>query len=147
MQNSIVYKQIFTSQYFRFSLADQINDAQGHAYILLLSSLHKIGQYDKMILISNLGLANQDLPYKDAFYFYEGLALFEMGQMDKAFLLFQKSITIEKGNADVYYYIADIYQKAGQLEQAKDFLQVSYALHQKNDPRFPYEAKTELRFF
>ena len=69
------------------------------------------------------------------------------GQMGKAVLLFEKSLTIEKNNPDVYYYLADIYQNAGQLEQSKEFLQVSYALHQKNDPRFPYDKQTYLRFF
>lgn len=147
MQNSIIYRQILTSPFFKYSLSDEINDAQGHAYILLLSSMYHLKQYDKMIVISNWGIGNQDLSYKDAFYYYEGLAFYEMGQLNNAFLLFQKSLTIEKNNPDVYYYLADIYQRAGQLEQARDLLQFSYALHQKNDPRFPYESKVNLRFF
>ena len=67
--------------------------------------------------------------------------------MEKAFLLFQKSLTIEKNNPDVYFYIANIYQKAGQFDQARALLQVSLALHQKNDPRFPYDSHVNLRFF
>jgi hypothetical protein len=67
--------------------------------------------------------------------------------MDKAFLFFQESLTIEKNDPDVYYYMANICQRAGQQQQARDFLQISYLLHRKNDPRFPYEAKVNLRFF
>jgi len=147
MQNSFIYKQIFANPYFRYSLNDEIKDAQSRAYILLLSSLYHMGQYDKVAVISDLGIANQNLSYKDAFYYYAGLAFFDTGQISKAFLLFQKSLTVEKNNPDVYYYMASIYQKEGQLEQARDFLRVSYALHQKNDPRFPYEAKINPRFF
>ena len=69
MQNSIVYKQIFISPYFKYSLNDEINDAQSKAYILLLSCMHSMKQYDKMILISNLAIANHNLSYKDAFYY------------------------------------------------------------------------------
>jgi Tfp pilus assembly protein PilF len=104
-------------------------------------------QYEKMVLISNLAIANKDLSYKDAYYYYAGLGFFEEGQMEKAFLLFQKSLTIEKNNPDVYIYMANIYQNAGQLEQARDLVQLSYALHQKNDPRFPYDAHVDLCFF
>jgi tetratricopeptide (TPR) repeat protein len=147
MQNSIVYRQIFISPFFKYSLSDEIYDAQAKAYILLLSSLNYMGQYDKMFLISNIGLANQNLSHKDAFYYYAGLACFEEGQKEKAFLLFQKSLTLEKDNPDVYYYIADIYQNAGQLEQAQYSLQASYALHQRNDPRFPYDKQVNLCFF
>lgn len=147
MNNSIVYKQIFISPYFKYSLNDELNDAQSRAYILLLSSLHYLGQYDKMILIANAAIGNQNLSYKDAFYFYEGLGFYEMGQIQKAFLLFGKSLTLEKDNPDVYYYIASIYQRGGELKQAQYFLQTSYALHQKNDPRFPYDKQLNLCFF
>jgi tetratricopeptide (TPR) repeat protein len=147
MQDSLIYKQIFISPYFKYSVMDELKNAQAQAFILLLSSLDNMKQYDKMVMIADLGLENQDPSYKDAFYFDAGLAYFEMGQYKNAFVLFQKSLAIEKNNPDVYYYIATIYQKAGQLEQAREFLQVSYALHQKNDPRFPYEAQVNLRFF
>ena len=147
MENSILYRQISINPYFKYSLKDEIYDAQSHAYILLLSSLYNLKQYDKVIILSNLALENQNLSYKDAFYFYEGLVLFEAGQMDRSFLLFQKSLSVQKDNPEAYYYIANIYQKTGQIEQARDFLQVSYLLHRRNDPRFPYEAQTDLRFF
>lgn len=147
MHESIVYRQISTSPFFRYSLNDDLNDAQAKAYILLLSCLYNMGQYDKMLLISKLGIANQKFSYKDAFYYYAGLACYADGQMEKAFLLFQKSLTIEKDNPDVYYYIGNIYQNAGQLKQARYFLQASYVLHQKNDERFPYDKHVELSFF
>ena len=147
MKNTQVYRQIFVSPYFKYSISDEIEDAQSHAYILLLSSLHYMKQYEKMILIANLSIENEELSCKDAYYYYEGLGFFEEGQMGKAFLLFQKSLSIEKNNPDVYYYMANIYQNAGQLQQAKDFLEVSYALHQKNDPRFPLDRNVNLRFF
>lgn len=147
MQESIIYKQIFASPYFQYSLKDEINDAQSRSYILLLSSLGHMRMYDKMIVISKLCAANQHLSYKDAFYYYGGLAFFEMGKFKSAFLFFQKSLTLENSDPYVYYYMANIYQKAGQLEQARALLQVSFALHQKNDPRFPYDAQLNLRFF
>ena len=147
MQNAMVYRQIFSSPDFKYTLSDEIDDARSHAYILLLSSLNSMRQYDKMILIANVGIADKNLSYKDAFYYYAGLGFFEAGQMEKAFLLFQKSITIEKNNPDVYYYMANICQHIGQQQQAQDLYQISYALHQKNDPRFPYEPHINLRFF
>lgn len=147
MQNSQVYKQIFISHYFRYSLNDEINDALGQAYILLLSSLYHMGQFDKMVYIANLGIQNQHIAYKDDLYYNAGLGFYQGGQVEKAFLLFQKSLEFEKGNPDVYYYMADILQHAGQLTQAQALIQTSYALHQKNDPRFPYEDHINLRFF
>ncbi len=147
IQDSMVYKQILASPFFKYPLNDGINDAHSRAYILLLSSMYHMKQFTRMIAISNLGLENQGLAYKDALYYYDGLAFYEMGEYKNAFLLFQESLSREKDNPDVYYYIADIYQKAGQLEHARDLLQISYALHQKNDPRFPYEAQADLRFY
>jgi len=147
MENSIIYRQIAASSFFKYSLGDSIMEAQSKAYILLLASFYSLGQYDKMILISKIAIENQNLSYKDAFYYYAGIAFLKMGQPQKAFLLFQKSLSIEKDNPDIYYYIANIYQDAGQLQQARDYLQASYALHQKNDPRFPYENQVNLLFF
>jgi len=147
IQDATVYKQIFNSPAFKYSLKDELDDAQSNTYILLLSSLFNLKQYEKVILISNIGIANQSLTKKDAFYYYAGLSYLEIGQFEKAFLLLQKSIAIEKDNPDPYYYIANIYEKAGQLQQSQEFLQVSYALHQKHDPRFPYDASVNLQFF
>ncbi len=147
MRDSIMYKQIFSSLYFKFSLEHELNMAQAQAYILLLSCYYKTGQLDKVVLMANWGLNNPDLPLKDAFYYYEGMALLGMGQFEKAVIMFQKSLDVEKGNPDVYFYLGEIYQKAGQMGQARQLLQLSYALHQKNDPRFPYEDHIELRFF
>jgi len=147
MQDSMVYKQILASSYFKYSLDEEIKDAQSRAYILLLSSMYHMKQYDKMIVIANLGIKDQALSHKDAFYYYDGLGFYEIGRIKDAFLMFQESLNLEKGNPDIYYYLADIYQKAGQLEQARDLLQISYTLHQKNDPRFPYEKLANLRFY
>ena len=147
MKNSIIYRQISVSPYFKYSLGEDISEAQGQAYLLLLSSLYQMGQYDKVFVVFKLAIANPNLTYQDAYYYYGGLALVGMGQINNAFLLFQKSLAIEKNNPEIYYYISNIYQKAGQLEQARSFLQASYALHQKKDPRFPYEEKVTLHFF
>jgi tetratricopeptide (TPR) repeat protein len=147
MQNSLVYKQIFANHYFKYSINDEIHQAQSRAYILLLSSLHRMHQYEKMNLIFKIAMDNKDLSYKDAFYYYGGLSYLGMGQAEKAFLLFQESLNIEKNNPDVYYYIGNIYQNVGELEKARNFLQASYVLHQKNDPRFPYDNHLDLRFF
>lgn len=146
MKSSIIYKQIFSIPGFTYSLEEGIDNAKSKAYILLLSSLHSMGQYDKMMVISKLAIPDPKVLYKDEIYYYTGLAFYEAGQFQEAFLLFQKSLTIEKNNPDVYYYIANIYQKAGRLEESRNFFQVSYALHQKNDPRFPFEAHVELGF-
>ena len=148
MKNSIIYKQILSGIPTSYSLDDGINNAKGKAYILILSSLQHMGQYDQMIAVSNFAIANQNsFPNDDFYYYAAGLAFYETGQMEKAFLFFQKSLTIEKNNPDTYYYIANIYQKERQVDQARDFLRISYLLHQKNDPRFPYEAQVNPRFF
>jgi tetratricopeptide (TPR) repeat protein len=147
MQNSMVYQQISLSPFFKYSFDDEIKGAQAYAYVLLLSSLYNMKQYEKVIVIANLGLANQQLSYKDAFYYYEGLACLQLEKIKEALLFFQKSLDLEKNNPDVYYYLADLMQRAGQLQQAQQLLQVSLALHQKNDPRFPYGAQAGLRFF
>lgn len=147
MRDSLVYRQMMANPAFTYNLDDEIKDAQSKAFILLLSSLHSLRQYDKMLVFSDVAIAHQDLFYKDAFYYYAGLAFYEMGQTQKAFLLFQKSLSVVSDNPDVYYYLAQIYQKAGRPDQARDFLQVSLTAHQKNDPRFPYDKQIGLRFF
>jgi tetratricopeptide (TPR) repeat protein len=148
MQNTQVYRQIFASPAFGgHSLDQEYKDAQAHAYIFLLSSLDNLKVYDKMVVIANLAFKNPDLSYKDAFAFYEGLGLLGMGQVPKAIDFFQESLNLEKNNPDVYVYLADIYRQAGHGTEARALLQISYALHQKNDPRFPYTAQADLRFF
>jgi tetratricopeptide (TPR) repeat protein len=147
MDHSLVYRQIMMNPYFKYSLTDELKDGLSHAYILLLSSLSYMKQYDKMIYIANAAIGNPILSHKDAFYYFEGLAFFEMGHFQEAFGLFEKSLTMEKENPYTYYYLANIYQKAGQAEQAHTLLQASYTLHQRNDPRFPYETQAKLRFF
>jgi len=147
MQNSTVYRQIFASPAFRYSLDNETIDAQSDTYILLLASLHALGQYDKMWVIATNAIAREDLHKRGAFYYYAGLALLGLNQTEKAFLFFQKSLSIEKDNPDVYFYMAHVYQNTGQAAQARNFLAMSYSLHQKNDERFPYDQKVNLRFF
>ena len=110
MQDAIIYRQIVASPFFKYSINDGINDAQSRSYILLLSCLHHMKEYDKMIGVANLGIENQKISYKDAFYYYEGLAFYEKGELKNAFLLFQKSLSMEKDNPDAYYYI-DVHDK------------------------------------
>ncbi|MBF0504943.1 MAG: tetratricopeptide repeat protein [Candidatus Omnitrophica bacterium] len=147
MQNSIIYKQIFASSYFTFSLNDEMNDALSGAYILLLSCLRSQGKYNQMLVIASKAIDQANLLYKDAFFYYAGLGGMGLGQMENAYLFFQKSISLEKNNPDVYFYLADIFQSKGQEAQARKFLEISYSLHQKNDARFPYDQKINLRFF
>ena len=147
MRNAIVYKQILVNSAFTYDLQDTINEAKGGAYILLLSSLYHEGAYDRMVQVADFGLKNQHLFPRVDFYYYAGLGYYEKGRLHEAFLFFQKSLEFNKDNPDVYFYIADICRSAGRPEQARDFLKVSYLLHQKNDPRFPYERGVSLRFF
>ncbi len=147
MKDSIIYKQIFANPVLTYSYDEGIATAKSNVYVLLLSCLNKMGQYDKVFAVSSIALADGSLLSKDAFYYYAGLAFFETGQEQKASMFFQKSLTLEKNNPDIYYYLANIYQKAGQSAQARDLLQLSYVLHQKNDPRFPYDAHVALRIF
>lgn len=147
MENSTVYRQILINPYINTpSLTQGTSQAQSEACVLLLSSLLKMKRYDQVLVISDMALQSRNLVNKDAYYYYAGLALYAMGQPQKAYLLFQRSLTIEKNNPDVYYYLASIYENMGQLAQAKAFLQASYALHEKHDPRFPYDARLKLRF-
>ena len=44
-------------------------------------------------------------------------------------------------------FILPIFFKTGQGAQARNFLKASYALHQKNDQRFPYDKNVNLQFF
>jgi Tfp pilus assembly protein PilF len=106
-----------------------------------------MGQYDKMFMLSKLALDNQDLTHKEAFYYYAGLALLGMGQTDKAFLFFQKSLTINENNPDLYFYMANIYQSQGHQKEAQYFFQASLSFHQKNGERMPYGTQLNLRFF
>jgi tetratricopeptide (TPR) repeat protein len=148
IQQSMVYRQITASPYFiKYNLGQELNGATSDAYVLLLSSLYHMGQYEKMMIVVKIAMANQTLLHKDALYYYAGLALLGQTQVPKAVEFFQQSLSLEKANPDVYYYLGDIYQHAGQLTQAQYFMQISYALHQKNDPRFPYDRSITLRFF
>lgn len=147
IQNSLVYKQIFRSPFFKYNLADELKEAKTCAYILLLTSLRHNRQYGKMIMVANYALQKETLGQRDAFYFYEGLAYYAMGQLKQAYVSFKNSLSIEKENPETYFYLANIYQKAGQMSEARNLYQASYALHQKNDPRFPYDAPAGLKFF
>ncbi|MDE1920769.1 MAG: tetratricopeptide repeat protein [Candidatus Omnitrophica bacterium] len=147
MQGSMVYRQIFASPFFKYSLQSDMAAARSKAYLLLLSSLQHMGQYEKMIFISRLALADPALSYKDAFYYYAGIAYYDIGQINQALLLFEQSLSIEKNDPDVYYYLAAIYGRAGRQQEARSFLQASYALHLKNDGRFPYTAHFNLQVF
>ena len=147
MQSSTVYRQICSSPYFRYALNAEIGEGRARAYILLLSSLYHMHQYNLMIAVAKMGLAEAALPDKDALYYESGLAFYELGDLKRAFVLFQQSIALEKNNPYPYFYMANIFEKAGQLEQSKGLLQASYALHQRNDPRFPYDKEVELCFF
>ncbi|MDE2027918.1 MAG: tetratricopeptide repeat protein, partial [Candidatus Omnitrophica bacterium] len=140
MQNSTVYRQIFASPFFRFSLEADLHEAQGRAYVLLLSSLAHLGQYEKMFLVSKVAVSNPDLPYKDVFYADAGIACDNMGRPQEALLFFEKSLSLQKSNPDVYYDMATLYGRLGQSQQAAQFLQASYALHLKDKGTFPYEA-------
>jgi len=42
----------------------------------------------------------------------------QSGQLDKAIIRFKKLISLQPFNPEYYYYLADVYSKAGQKEQA-----------------------------
>lgn len=47
-----------------------------------------------------------------------GMLSIQSGQLDKAILRFKKLVSLQPFNPEYYYYLADVYAKAGQKEQA-----------------------------
>ncbi|MBF0510857.1 MAG: tetratricopeptide repeat protein [Candidatus Omnitrophica bacterium] len=146
VQTSIIYRQVSASPYFKYTYGQQLENALEKSYILLLSTLNHLKQYDKMIILANSALG-RGLPCKDALYLYLGVGLLEEGQLAQAEQFFQKSLLIEKNNPEVYYYMANIYKTMGRLKEAQNLLEVSLMLHRQNNPRFPYDRSINPRFF
>jgi len=72
-----------------------------------------------------VGLSNQDYFIKIPLLLCWSFLL-SLGQLEKL-IPFSKELSIEKNNPDVYYYLAIITQKAGQLDEARNFCNFLYA--------------------
>ena len=147
MYSSVMYRQIFFRYSSKLDVKEQLNDAFGLAYILMEASLQHLQRYDQMLMIAASAVSHKEFPYQDAHALYAGIACLELRQADKAVLLFERSLNLEKNNPLVYVYLAQIYKAIGKEQAGQELLKISQDIRMKNEGRFPYDQNIELRYF
>jgi tetratricopeptide (TPR) repeat protein len=147
MQSSVIYRQIFASASSNLDLKEELRNAFGAAYVLLEASLGHLQRYEQMLSVSLMAIDNKELSYQDAHLFYAGMACLQLRQAQKALFLFERSMSLQKNNPQVYLYLSHIYQAIGKNEAAQELLKISENLQMNKDSRFPYDQNIELRYF
>ena len=147
MNNSTLYRQIFSSNSFNFNLKDELREAFGSAYVLMAASLGHLQQYKEMLMVSVAAINKKEVPNQEDIYFYAALACLELKEIDKAAVFFNSSLSIKKDNPVIYLYLSRIYKVAGNDQKSQEALKISQEIHSKNSQWHPFDERVELRYF
>lgn len=144
--SSVIYRQILAGYRNNYNFKDSLMEAYSDAYLLIEASMGHLKQYDQMLSVAGSAMAMRELPYQDGHLFYAAVACLQLKQLEKALLLFERSMAVEKNNPTVYLYLSQIYKAVGKDDAAAELMKVYQTLDKKNDPRFPYDERISLRY-
>jgi uncharacterized protein HemY len=134
------------SEHSKYNFLDGLREGRLAAYVFLLESLSKVGDFEKMFEIAMLGL-KEKLGNEDILYFYAGKGAFHQKYYDKALELFQLSINSNAKNSDAYYYLALCMRLAGKEELAKQFFDTAKEIYQYNGSLREQQLNSKVRYF
>ncbi len=147
MLESIMYRQIFSSRVFDVSLESRIQYAQQGARILLLASLDKMGADAMLWTYATKNIEAHEYPQMAPFYYYAALAAFKTQQLDKAVLLFQKTVELDPKAPWAYFWLSRIFDISHDTPHAQEYFKAFTLLKSVPENSVPYDEQIRFRVF
>ena len=116
------------------------------AYILLMDSLYKNNSYELLWKIAVNGL-KEGLDTDGIFYFYAGVASFNLKSYEKAMEFLQIAIQNDRNNADALMYLGLCLKMAGKADMAQLLINKAAQLHDQGSSKLEQYLKPRVRFF
>jgi len=123
-----------------------IKEGRVEAHILLMDSLLKSGDHGLLLKTALVGI-NEGLDVNGVFYYYGGVAAYNLKYYEKAVELLQIALQKDPRNSDAVYYFGLCLKVAGKQDMAEAVLTKAEFLHKQGiDVLSPF-LKARVRFF
>ncbi len=99
------------------------------ASIAIMATLLKAQKYGELLQFAIKSVGGQREEVQDVYYYYAGLAAFNLKAFDKAAVLLEKSIELNGQNADAFLYMGLCLQAGGRNDLAQGYLSTASKLH------------------
>ena len=146
LSTSQVYRQILAgSKISNQALTEKLKTDYRDSFRYLALSFYHLKIFPDMFKIS-LQAVERQMDNDGEFYFYAGVAAFEMKQYAQAVSLFQEALKYNT-DAQTYQYLAKALKSLGREDAASTFLQKSVALEKSNGIKDFRQVRAELKIF
>ena len=124
---------------------ERLREGYRDCYRMLAMSYQKLNMYPQM-LATSLNALKAGVGGEDAFYYYGGLASFQMKDYAQAIALLKESVQHSSDNPEAYRYLGLSLRAAGNEQTATQALQTAERLSRQT-PASPDERTAEPRIF
>ena len=142
-----IYLPIATAANINLSnLKRQIKEGYRDSYLLIAASLARLNQFEDLLRISKRALISQ-LGYEALFYFYIGLAQYQLKHFDQAISAFKQCIALSRDHDQAFYYRGLSLEALGQDKGAKESFQEAQLLRAMKGNYPAKEDQIDLRIY
>lgn len=145
MVGSVMYRQILQANSFDISLANRVKSAYHDALIVFLANLEKLGLYDVMLKMALRFINDPDHQQADLYYF-AGMALFHLQQLDKAAAMYSKAIELDKKAPWSYFWLSKVLEMMQNPDAAANYWKAFTILKQETKDDV-YDQRPTYRVF
>jgi tetratricopeptide (TPR) repeat protein len=129
-----------------YNFSQGVKEGYVQAYILMMESLYKLGNYTQLAEVALNGL-NEGLDVQGIFYYYAGVAAFNLKSYPKAIDLLEKSLQINPNNPEAFLYMGFCLKIINKIEMAQAFIDKASLLHQQGASVLEEYLSPAVRFF
>ena len=143
---SKVYKDVGADFSGSYDIAGNLAQGYQRAFILLVVSAQQMHDYPFM-LAASLQAARRERAGDDIFFYYAGVAAYEMRMFDKAIVLLQRYLSAVPAGAEGMHYLGLALQGMGQQRAGEELLKKAERLAIQNGPSLPDVSHVPAQFF
>lgn len=123
-----------------------INEGRENAYIFVMESLSRSGDYKKLLNVAFLGLKDAPI-HQDIYYFYAGRAAFYLNQYEQAVFLLNLSIQKNPNNPEALMYLGRTVEALGRVDATPGLFKKAQQLQSTQGSLIEEHLKAGVRFF
>ncbi len=116
------------------------------AFRLLLGILSRQQDHEAVLKYARQAIA-MNLGENEIFYYYAGLACYQMDRYPEALTFFQQSVQENENLAESYFYLGQVLKALGQDQNAEQALLKANALHQSQENSLLQKEDRRLALF
>jgi tetratricopeptide (TPR) repeat protein len=148
LYDSKVYADIRFSDHSRigYNFLEALMQGREVAYIGLMESFFKMGDFDKIFEVAVLAL-QEKLGDMSIFYYYAGRAAFYQKSYEKAVDLLQMALKINPQNPDALNYLGMCMHVAGKKDLEEKFFNAAKEIYQSQGSAIEKKLNSPVRFF